>query len=107
MEGCTLGRVFIVLEQEMQEFGRLGMLSDYSLRSVHAQKTLCGSHDPAHLAFGTIWWEMLKFVYPPIPSYHYKDVDFMLCFWTFWKEKSLQNYYYTKLMGKSICNLEQ
>ena len=31
MEGCTLGRVFIVLEQEMQEFGELGMLSNYFL----------------------------------------------------------------------------
>ena len=31
MEGCTLGGVFIVLEQEMQEFGRLGMLSNYFL----------------------------------------------------------------------------
>ena len=31
MEGCTLGMVFIVLEQEMQEFGRLDMLSDYFL----------------------------------------------------------------------------
>ena len=31
MEGCTLVEVFIVLEQEMQEFGRLGMLSNYFL----------------------------------------------------------------------------
>ena len=38
--------VFIVLEQEMQEFGRMGMLSDYFLWSGHAQKRLCGSHDP-------------------------------------------------------------
>ena len=70
MEECTLVGVFIVLEQEMQEFGRLSMLSDYFLWSGHAQKRLCGSHDPVHLVFGTIWWEMLKIVYPPIPSYH-------------------------------------
>ena len=31
MEGCTLGKVFIVFEQEMQEFGGLGMLSVYFL----------------------------------------------------------------------------
>ena len=31
MEGYTLGWVFIWLEQEMQEFGTLGMLSDYFL----------------------------------------------------------------------------
>ena len=31
MEGCTLSRVFIVKEQEMQEFGRLSMLSEYFL----------------------------------------------------------------------------
>ena len=55
----------------MQEFGRLSMLSDYFLWSGHAQKRLCGSHDPVHLLFGTIWWEMLKIVYPSIPSYHY------------------------------------
>ena len=71
MEGCTLGGVFIVLEQEMQEFGGLGMLSNYFLWSGHAQKRLCGSHDPVYLVFGAIWWEMLKIVYPPIPSYHY------------------------------------
>ena len=71
MEGCTLVGVFIVLEQQMQEFGRLSMLSDYFLWSGHAQKRLCGSHDPVHLVFGAIWWEMLKIVYPPIPSYHY------------------------------------
>ena len=29
--GCTLSKVFIVKEQEMQEFGRLSMLSDYFL----------------------------------------------------------------------------
>ena len=28
-----------------------------------------------------------------------EDVDFMLCFCTFQKEKSIQIYYYTKLMG--------
>ena len=28
MEGCNLGGVFIVLRQEMQEFGRLGMPND-------------------------------------------------------------------------------
>ena len=71
MEGCTLVGVFIALEQEMQEFGRLSMLSDYFLWSGHAQKKLCGSHDPVHLVFDTIWWEMLKIVYPPIPFYHY------------------------------------
>ena len=31
MEGCTLIRVFIVKEQEMQEFGELSMRSDYFL----------------------------------------------------------------------------
>ena len=66
MEGCTLGGVFIALEQEMQEFGRLSMLSDYLLWSGHAQKRLCGSHDPVHLLFGTIWWELLENC---IPSY--------------------------------------
>ena len=71
MEGYTLVGVFIVLEQEMQEFGRLSMLSYYFLWSEHAQKRLCGSHDHVHLVFGTIWWEMLEIVYPPIPSYHY------------------------------------
>ena len=40
MEGCTLDGVFIVLEQEMQEFGGLSMLSNYFLWSRHAQKTL-------------------------------------------------------------------
>ena len=29
--GCTLSEVFIVKEQEMQEFGGLSMLSDYFL----------------------------------------------------------------------------
>ena len=66
MEGCTLVGVFIVLEQEMQEFGGLGMLSNYFLWSGHAQKGLCGSYDPVHLVFGTIWQEMLKNC---IPSY--------------------------------------
>ena len=80
MEGCTLGGVFIVLEQEMQEFGRLSMLSDYFLWSGHAQKRLCGSHDPVHLVFGAIWWEMLKIVYPPIPSYHYICIMYPNCF---------------------------
>ena len=65
MEGCTLVGVFRVLEQEMQEFGGLSMLSDYFLWSGHAQKRLCGSHDPVHLVFGAIWQEMLKIVYPP------------------------------------------
>ena len=37
MEGCTLGKVFIVLEQEMQEFGGLGMLSGHFLWPEHAQ----------------------------------------------------------------------
>ena len=31
IKGCNLGGVFIVLEQKMQEFGRLGMLSNYFL----------------------------------------------------------------------------
>ena len=66
MEECTLGGVFIVLEQEMQEFGRLSMLSDYFLCSGHAQKRLCGSHDPVHLLFGAIWQELLENC---IPSY--------------------------------------
>ena len=70
MEGCNLVRVFIVLGQEMQEFGGLGMLRKYFLWSGHAQKGLCGSHDPVHLVFGTIWWEMLKIVYPLIPSHY-------------------------------------
>ena len=70
MEGYTLVGVFIVLEQEMQEFGRLGMLRNYFLWSGHAQKGLCGSHDPVHLVFGAIWWEMLKIVYPLIPSHY-------------------------------------
>ena len=60
----------------MQEFGRLSMLSDYFLWSGHAQKRLCGSHDPVHLVFGAIWWEMFKIVYPPIPSYHYTNFNF-------------------------------
>ena len=42
MEGCTLVGVFIVLEQEMQEFGRLGLLRKYFLWSGHAEKGLCG-----------------------------------------------------------------
>ena len=70
MEGCTLVGVFITLEQEMQEFGELSMLSDYFLWSGHAQKRLCGSHDPVHLVFGAIWQKMLKIVYPLIP-FHY------------------------------------
>ena len=37
MEGCTLGWVFILLEQEMQEFGALGILSYYFLWLEHAQ----------------------------------------------------------------------
>ena len=63
MEGCTLGGVFIVLEQEMQEFGRLGMLSNFFLWSGHAQRRLCGSHDPMHLLFGAIWRELLEKLY--------------------------------------------
>ena len=31
IEGCTLSRVFIVKEQEMQKFGGLSMLSEYFL----------------------------------------------------------------------------
>ena len=70
MEGCTLGGVFIVFQQEIQQFGRLSMLSSYFMWSGHAQKGLCGSHDPVHLVFGAIWWEMLKIVYPLIPSHY-------------------------------------
>ena len=81
MEECTLVGVFIVLEQEMQEFGGLSMLSDYFLWSGHAQKRLCGSNEPVHLVFGTIWREMLKIVYPPIPSYHYILDNFNLLLW--------------------------
>ena len=74
MEGCTLVEVFIVLEQEMQEFGRLGMLSNYFLWTGHAQKRLCGSHDPVHLVFGTIWWEMLKNCVPSYSISLHKDL---------------------------------
>ena len=74
MEGCTLGGVFIVLEQEMQEFGRLGMLSNYFLWSGHAQKGLCGSCDPVHPLIGAILWEILKIVYSPIP-FHYISIE--------------------------------
>ena len=54
MEGCTLGWAFIGLEQEMQEFGTLGMLSIYFLCSEHAQWGLCGSHNPQCIVFGAI-----------------------------------------------------
>ena len=54
-----MGGVLIVLGQEMQEFGRLGMLSE-----------VCGSCDPVHPLIGTILQEILKIVYPPIP-FHY------------------------------------
>ena len=77
MEGCTLVGVFIALEQEMQEFGRLGMLRKYFLWSGHAQKGLYGSHDPVHLVFGAIWWEMLKIVYPLIPFHSIRIDDYL------------------------------
>ena len=41
MEGCTWGGVFILFEQEMQEFGTLGMISGHFLCIEHAQKSLC------------------------------------------------------------------
>ena len=75
MEGCTLDGIFIVLEQEMQEFGRLSMLSDYFSWSGHAQKRLCGSPDPVHLVFGAIWWKLLNIVYPAISSCHYRKIS--------------------------------
>ena len=36
MEGCTLSGAFIWFEQEMQEFGTLGMFSGYFLFTEHA-----------------------------------------------------------------------
>ena len=53
------------------------MLRNYFLWSEHAQKGLCGSHDPVHLVFGTIWWEMLKIVYPLIASHYITLLQFV------------------------------
>ena len=46
----------------------------------HVQWSLCGSCDPVHPSFGAILWEMLKIVYPPIPSYHYIIFDVFMGF---------------------------